>query len=729
MLEQLGRWTHRRRTAVLALWAALVVAGLVLGGAVFENAQEPGDRPGVESTLVEERLDGVDPSGETVVAVLSGADALGVTLVGEASRILYELRDLPGVAELRDPYTSGAADLVADDGQGAVVEVELDPALEDDDALDVADRVTERLRTLPFPTVLVGGELYAEKAFADQAMRDAAKGEGIALVLLLVVLVVALGGWLVGSLPVATALAAVAGSLLSLTGLAAVTTVSEYAVNVVTVLGLGLSVDYGLLVVARFREERAAAGSRGDPEQVLGRVVATAGRTVLVSGLTVGTALAGLLVLGDPVLTGMAVGGVVAVAVATLAGLTLTPALVAVAGGRIPAPDVRRGTRRPRPAGRSLLARQAAFAQARPWPVLLGATALLLLLAAPLLSLEVGSSDTRSLPADSEPRLAQETIERDHTETSTAFVTVLADPPPEDPRVGELARALRGLDDVRDVTIWDPLADGTSQLIVEPAGAVAGPAAQGVVEEIRSRDLGLPVLVGGPAAQLVDARGEMADRLPFAILLVALVTGLLLLALTGSVVVPLKTLVLNLLSLGATLGVTVAVFQWGWGSSLLGFSSWGALDITTPLLLFMFAFGLSMDYHVFLVARIREAWQHPPRGRDAPAPGSRAANDRAVLAGITSSGPVVTLAAVAIAIVFVGFASGELVAVKEIGIGMTVAVLLDVTVVRGLLLPAAMTLLGQWNWWPGLGRPRPSYGGEQATGRRPRTVERSPAGR
>ncbi|WP_137293692.1 MMPL family transporter [Nocardioides dongxiaopingii] len=699
MLERWGRWVCRRRAVVLGVWAMLVVAGSVLGGSVFDRATEPGLRDGVESTTVEERLDRLDPEGEQVVAVLAGTDALAVNLVDAASTILYALRELPGVAEIRDPYTTGASDLVAADGQGAVVEVELDPTLSREEALEVAAQVAAELRAIPFPSVLVGGELLAEEDFADQAIQDAARGEGVALVVLLVVLVVALGGWVVGAMPVVTALGAVAVSLLGLTGLTTLTSVSEYAVNVVTVLGLGLAVDYSLLVLARFREERAAAGSKDSLAAVLGRTTATAGRTVLVSGVTVGSALAALLVLGDPVLTGMAVGGVVAVVVATAAGLTLAPALIAVGHTRVPAPGAGRPTRRPRPEGRSLLARLAGLAQARPWPVLLGATGFLLVLASPLLALDVGNSDARALPGDSEPRQVYEAVQRDHPDLRTTPITVLAEPPPGDARLLAVVSQLVERDDVDEVLVRDPLRDGSSRLAVEPTGPTSGATAQRLVTELRELDLGVPVLVGGPAAELVDAKSATAGRLPLAVLAVVLVAGLLLLRLTGSLVIAAKTLVLNLLTLAATLGVVVAVFQWGWGSSVLGFTSWGALDITSPLLLFMFVFGLSMDYHVFLVARIKEAWDAPARGRGAPARGTRAANDRAVLAGITASGPVVTLAALAIAIVFLGFAAGRLVAIKEIGVGMTVAILLDVTVVRGLLLPAAMTLLGEWNWW------------------------------
>ena len=711
VLDDLGRLLQRRRRWVLGAWAVLVVLGATLGGSVFDAAESPdAGRGDSESAQLERRLEAVDPEGELVVAVFSGADIYGVDLIGQASEVMHEVRELPDVVEVRDPWTTGAQDLVSPNRTGTTVTVEIDPTVDRDRALAAVERVDETLRRVAMPEVLVGGPLLAEEAFAEQAIQDAARGEGIALVVLLGVLALVLGGLVVGSLPVVTALGAVCLSLLALAGLARLTPVSEYAVNVVTLLGLGLAVDYALLVLGRFREERAAAPGRTDTAEVLaaalGRTLATSGRTVLVSGLTVGTALAGLLLLGDPVLSPMAVGGLVAVATATLSGLTLAPALVAVAHTRIPAPTPGRvlgGT----PSAHALLPRLARVAQRRPWPVLLGCTALLLLLSWPLLSLDLRNSDARSLPRDSEPRLAQAAIEDRFPEQAATPITVLVEAEYTSRETADAMARLVGIPGVADVMLLDPVPGDVSQVLVEPepdaAGDHDGPEGQELVRRLRAADLGSAALVGGPTAELVDTRDALAERAPLAVLVVALLTALLLGLLTRSVVVPLKAVAMNLLSLGATLGVVVAVFQWGWGSSLLGFDPWGALDVTTPLLLFMFAFGLSMDYHVFLVARIREAWDeaHATRTtrRRGRTPDPRALSDRAVLTGITASGPVVTLAAVAIGIVFLGFALGELVAVKEIGVGMTVAVLIDVTIVRGLLLPASMTLLGEWNWW------------------------------
>ena len=702
MLGWLGIWVHRRRAVVLSLWASLAVAGAVLGGSVFDQAEDVGLRADAESTGVALRLESLDSEGEQVVAVLSGIDPLTTETTDAVSAVLFEVREHPDIIELRDPWTTGAYELVAEDRSSAAVEIELDPALSDDEALAVADEITDLLRRTPFPRVAVGGDLLAERTFTDQAVQDAARGEGAALVVLVLLLAVALGSFAAGALPVVTALAAVAVSLVALTGLASVVSVNDFAVNVVTVLGLGLCVDYCLLVLFRFREERAAAGRRPDPSDVLGRTIATAGRTVLVSGVTVGSALAALLLLGDPLLTGMALGGLVAVTVVTAAALTLAPALLAVGDRWVPHAGRGAFGRVARPPERSLLARLARLSQARPWPVLLVSAGLLVVLALPLLGLQLGTSDARSLPPGSEAREVVEVIERDYPDIATAPVEVLVDAPFDDPRLTSLTEDMTGLRDVEDLVVRDGLPDGWSRFTLTPEGSTSGPAAQRVVAVVRALGGDLDVQVGGPAAELIDARSALADRLPVAIVAVVLISGLLLLRLTGSPVIAIKTILLNLLSLAAMLGVVTLVFQHGWGGPLLGGTATGTLDLSTPLLLFMFAFGLSMDYHVFLVARIQEEWAAPrPAGprKSAPAPGTRAASDRAVLTGITKSGPVVTLAALAIGVVFVGFAAGELVAVKEVGVGMTVAILLDVTVVRGLLLPAAMTLLGEWNWW------------------------------
>ncbi|MBB5873394.1 RND superfamily putative drug exporter [Allocatelliglobosispora scoriae] len=705
MLAWLGRSAARRRYPIIVGWIGIALLGAVFGGAVYDRTESVDSlRPTAESTVAKARIDKVDPEGEHIVAVVAGRDFNSMALIDSASKVMFEIRGMPGVKSVSDSYTSAARQIAADN-KSSLVTVELQPGLGDDEALALADRVAAALHRIDAPTVLVGGELLAERSFGDQAIQDAAIGEGVALIVLCAALVVILGGLLAGSIPLAAALATVAGTLLALTGLASAMPVSEYAVNIVTLLGLGLAVDYSLLIISRFREERAADRRAALPE-LLARTVATAGRAVLVSGLAVGAALIGLFAFADPLLAAMALGGALVVCLATATGLTLVPAIIAVAHHRIPAPGTRTWVwRRTRQPGPGSLAKLARFAQRRPALVALAVTAGLLLLSGPLLGVNLANSDARSLPANSEERLAFEAFERDFAMDFSQPITILIEGNVEEPAVRALLDDLRALIGAIDVDLRTDAPPQVTIVDLMTSGPATSDRAQQLVHTVRAMHPEVPIFVAGPAAELIDAKESTVDRLPIALAVVVIATAILLFALTRSVVVPLKALCMNVLTLTATLGTLVAVFQWGWGASLLGFQPWGALDITTPLLLFVFIFGLSMDYEVFLLARIKEEWDRRT-GDD------RGANDRAVLAGITATGPVITAAALSIGIVFLGFALGELIAVKEIGVGMAVAVLLDVTIVRGLLLPAVMSLLGRANWWPG--RRRTAAAGSEA---------------
>ena len=721
LFAALGRFAYRFRWPVLAAWAALTLAGAVFGGAVFDRLGTVDQlRPDAESVVAEARIDELVPEGPLLVAVVRGREPYDPALVASITAASKQLRTIDGVVDVDDLYSTPGGQIGADN-RSTLIRVELAEDLTDERREAVEDRVTEVLRGVDAPEVLIGGETVAERAFAEQAVRDAAFGESVALGVLLIALVVILGGLVAGSIPLLVALAAVAVTLLGLLGLTAVGEVSEYAVNVVTLLGIGLAVDYSLLLVARFREERAAEPDAPLPE-LLGRTTATAGRAVLVSGLTVGAALAGLFVFAEPLLAAMALGGAVVVALATLVALTGVPALLAVVQRHIPAPGAQTWVRRAiaslgrlvpprlaaaRPSGgtrtasepqpRGLLGRLAAFAQRRPAPVALAVTAGLLVLAAPFLSANLANSDARALPTSMEARRAYDVLQRDFNAERAAPVSVVVEADPARPDVLAMLNRLNTMPQVTRLELRMDVPPGAVIVDLYPEGETAGQESRDLVRAVRAMDVPFPIVVAGPAAEVVDYGASVASRLPAAVLVLLAATAILLLVLTGSFVVPIKALVMNALTLLATLGVLVVVFQWGWGGPLLGFEPWGALDLTTPVLLFVFVFGLSMDYEVFLLARIREEWDRRSRKRRAGEP--EAASDRAVLRGITKTGPVVTAAALCITIVFLGFVLGDLVAVKEIGVGMAVAVLLDVTVVRGLLLPAVMSLLGEWNWW------------------------------
>jgi len=730
----LGRFAYRRRWWVLAGWAAVFVAGIALSPRLFDRlATVDSLSPDAESVAGENRVRELVSDGPIVFAVVSGIDVYDPTLVSSVSKVAGELRTIEGVADVDDLYTSPGGRIGADN-RSTLVWVELLENLPVDRQEAIEDQVRAKLKTIDAPAILVGGDHLAERAFGDQAVRDLAVGESIALALLLVALVVIFGGVVAASVPLTVAIAGVSATLLALLALSGWTDVGEYSLNIVTLLGLGLAVDYALLIVARYREERAGGA---DPPEAIETAMSRAGRAVAISGLAVTAALAGLTAFAEPLLASMALGGATVVLLTTALGLTAVPALIAVAGRYLPPagaqtwvtratgavrdrlPHRAVGPHRTGRAGRAsatgptaaarspLLARLAAHAQRHPGPVAATTTLGLLLLAAPLVSANLANSDARALPHSLEERRAYDAYQTLFAANQAPAVTVVAEIDAASPILRDFLNELLRLPEVgrlalrRDVPLTSVIIDMTPKAdtttTADQTGDPTGGRSQELVRTIRGMRPGFPLLVTGQAAEAVDYKDSVADRLPYAVAVVVLAMFGLLFALTRSVVVPVKALLLNALTFLAALGVLVAVFQWGWGEPVLRFDSWGALDLTTPLLLFVFVFGLSMDYEVFLLARIKEEYD---RGAD---------NDRAVLAGITRSGPVVTAAALCITIVFLGFAAGGLVAVKEIGVGMAVAVLLDVTGVRGLLLPATMTLLGDLNWWaPGWPARRPS---------------------
>ncbi|WP_238009695.1 MMPL family transporter [Dactylosporangium sp. AC04546] len=675
MFAKLGALVDRYRWPVVAGWLVLVVCGGVFGGGLFDRLETTTtNRSDSESAVAQDTIDRIAPQGSIVIAVIEGRDVYDGGLNASVSKAANEIRAMTGVKEVNDLYT-GQGGQVGADNMSTTVRVELDPRLNDADREALEDRVRDRLEMIEAPSVVVGGDKIAERAFAEQSVDDLAIGESVAFVALLVALVLIFGGVVAASLPLAVAVAGVTGSLLLLLGLSYVTKVSEYSLNVVTLLGIGLAVDYSLLIVARFREERRTH----EPGDALVVAVERSGRAVLISGVAVALTLGGLAVFAEPLLAAVALGGAAVVVLATLAALTLVPALLSFAKHRIKA------SAEPK---RNLLARLATKAQEKPGPVALAVVAGLLVLAAPLLGANFANSDARALPHSNEARQAYDALQTKFNNNHPDDVVVLVEAGSERADVRMFMNQINQLQqDLFRLEVRRDVPKGWTVLDLTPKGEVGGAESYDLVRKVRAVATPFPKYVTGSAAEVVDYRQSLAGRLPLAALIVLLVTVVLLFALTGSVVIPLKAVLMNLLTLLATLGVLVAVFQWGWGQLPLFFDSWGGVDLTTPVLLFVFIFGLSMDYEVFLLARIKEEYDLRPD------------TNRAVLRGITRSGPVVTAAAICIGIVFLGFTFGGLVAVKEIGVGMTVAVLIDVTVVRGLLLPALMTMLDNWNWW------------------------------
>jgi putative drug exporter of the RND superfamily len=680
VFASLGRFVYRRRVPVVLAWVLVLGVGLGVGGEVFGRlGTGSGLRDDAEAVVVSDLLARVSGSGTEITGLLDGRPADDPAFRAEVADAVEDLEAIAGVQRVVGPWTAGRElpGLVAEDRRAVMVRVELGTGMPGGGLERAVDQVDARLRAVDAPRVLVGGDEIAREEFQDRAREDLERGETLALPVMLVLLFLVFRGLLAAVTPLLVAVVAVAGALLILLGVSHVADISAYSVNVTTMLGLGLAVDYSLLVISRFREERAAGL---ELPEAIERTLATAGRTVAFSGLTVAAALCGLLAFAEPFLRSLAWGGIGVVLVAMVAAVTLVPALLGLWGRRI----------RPGRAGRSdrgLFYRLSRVVQRAAPAIVVVVAALLVLLAVPFRHARLENSGLESLPRSSTSRQLFETVEARFAGGGTDPVVVVVESVPGSPLVADYLRRVGQLPGVARVEARQGTPPQLTVLDVTPDGTSEGPVATRLVERIRALERPVAAGVTGPAAFLADYRSSLTSRLPYALGLIGLATFALLFLMTGSVVVPVKAIVMNVLSLGASFGALVWVFQEGHLSGLLGFDPPGMVDITVPVLIFVFAFGLSMDYEVFLLSRIKEAWDQTGD------------NDRAVALGLQRTGRIVTSAAALIVIVFLGFAAGELLTIKEVGLGMAIAVVLDATVVRMLLVPATMKLMGRWNWW------------------------------
>ena len=673
----LGAAVVRRRWTVLLAWVVLVALGFTVGSGVFSRMTAVGGSSSAESVRAWELLDDVATTGPRVVAVVDDVDPRAADVRAEVTAATADLAALDGVAQAADPYGPAGPALVAQDGRALVVAADLERDLVDAEQERVLDAVVARLRAVDVGTVRVGGDLLLNREINAAVEHDLERGELLSLPVALVVMVVVFGGVLAAGLPLVAALSTIAGALLVLLGASYAMDLSPDVVSVVTVLGLGLAIDYGLLIVSRFREERAHGLVVAD---AVVRTCATAGRTVAFSGVTVAVSLCGLLVLDDPTFRSMGLAGIAVVLVAVAAALTLTPALLALLGGRLRVREVA-----VRDDGRFF--RLARRVQRRPLLVALATAAVLAASAAPFLGVRFIDGGAELIPRSFETRQVADAL-------STRFVGREADPvrivtrlAPDSPALQAWTERVEQLPQVRSVRPPTALSDGVTSVEVVPTGTRQGDAAMELVRALRDDRPSSDALVTGSAAFLLDFNTSLAERLPWAGLLVATATFVLLFLMTGSVLVPAKALVMNVLSLGASFGALVLVFQEGWLAGPLGVEPADGLQTWVPVLVFVFAFGLSMDYEVFLLSRIKELVDE---GHD---------SDTAVALGLQRSGRIITSAALLLVIVFAGFAAGDMAAITQLGLAMAVAVAVDATLVRCLLVPATMTLLGRANWW------------------------------
>ena len=726
MFTRIGLAVSRHPVVVLAVWALLltVMTGLAFqglgAGGLFERlASAEATTPDTDSHVVYSmtRTDG--EGGESITVVVSGVDVAGdpASAAAAASAVRGELAGLDGVASVTDAFTmpdpasQQARALLSADGDGFVELVELDEGLDDRASQTANDRVAETARDACLDALRAhdaGADAHAVSAtlisdsITGLVEKDLVRGESVSLPVALVLLVIVFGGLLAAGLPLIGAIVSILVGMGALWCLTFVLDINSFTLNVISIIGLALSIDYGLLLVSRYREEMAARLAGAEPprgavmgglvRQVVVRTVATAGRTVSFSALTIACSIAGLFVMRSPVLRTIAAGAVVVTLLAVTCTLTLVPAVITLLGRRLVRPSALSrvpGVRRVLAAVGDSSSDDGVFSRlsrrvvGHPWAVMVVIVALLALMATPVGSLRVRSNFTEYMPANSSVRTGYDIVQDDYPALATPTISIVAQT--DTTGAAGLVSDIRAMDDVTHVTAA-PLPGHEDMTLISVLMDVDDPVGQqavDAVDRIRAMTADHPFWVGGAAAQQTDFIDSIEQGAPWAALIIVVAVLVLLFCMTGSLVVPLKALVINGFSLVASLGATAWLFEGGH----LGLPRTSGLETFIVACLAAFGFGLAMDYEVFLLARISEYWR---AGYD---------NDEAVARGLQRSGRIITSAAAIIIAVFLGFVSGEMIAIKQIGVGLAIMVAADATLVRLLLVPATMTVLGQWNWW------------------------------
>jgi RND superfamily putative drug exporter len=706
-LSRTARLAVRRRRAVLLLTVAFAIIAGAVGSGVFPRLgssgfQDPGADSSKALTLLQDRFGTGEPDLVLVVTARKGTvdDADNQAAGREVTSRLQREADVVDVASY---WTLGSpAALRSNDGRRALVVARTNGG--DDRRAAIAKQVLADFQTKSGTTsgavqVQVGGLAAAYSQISTTIEKDLARAEAIAIPITLVLLILIFGSIVSAGLPLLFGGLSIVGAFLSLFVITQFTDVSIFAINLVTAMGLGLGIDYSLFMVSRFREELA----RGiEVEEAVVRTLRTAGRTVIFSGLTVALALSAMLVFPLYFLRSFAYAGIAVVALAITGAVVVLPALLSVLGRRVDSLMVLRRSATPTEEG--AWARIARFVMRRPWPVALGVIAILLGLGAPFLGVHWGQADDRALPASASVRQAGDLLRTQFSGRETGSLSVVLPQTTETAAYAARLSTLASVSRVETATgtwvsgrqVSGPAGDAArftakdragSWLTVVPTVDSYSAAGEQLVKDIRATPAPGTAYVGGAAAEGLDTKHALSTRLPWALGIVALSTAILLFLFTGSIVVPIKALVLNTLSLSATFGAMVWVFQDGHLSGLLDFTPTGVLDMSIPILMFCIAFGLSMDYEVFLLSRIKEEYD---RTRN---------NALAVERGLQRTGRIVTAAALLLSIVFIAFSSSGVTTIKLMGVGVALAILMDATLVRGLLVPAFMRLAGDWNWW------------------------------
>ena len=720
MLHRIAQRALRSPRWILAIAALLMVATAIFGIPVANHLsaggfQDPTSESAHAGRILSEKFDQSDQQLLITVTDPAGVDDGRARIAG--TDIAARLDASPNVLSVTSPWTSppaAAQELISKDGKTGLIVATV--AGGEDKAQGYAAALAgEVIGDRDGVVVRAGGTAMIYRQITEQTTRDLLRMESIAVPLSFLVLVWVFGGLVAAALPMMVGLMSILGAMSVLRLITSFTEVSIFALNITTALGLALAVDYTLLILSRFRDELAAGATR---EAALVRTMSTAGRTVLFSAVTVALSLAALMLFPMYFLKSFAYSGIATVAFAAAAAVIVTPAAIVVLGDRLESFDIRRLVRRvlrrpepvDKPVERQFWYRSTKFVMGRAIPVGTAIVALLMLLGVPFLRIEFGNPDDRVLPKSASAHQVGDQLRNDFASNfNTAVSMVIPDATGASP--AEFDRYAADLSRVPEVSLVSApggtfvagnkigppsaptgMADGSAFLSVRSTAALFSDASKVQLDRLHAvaEPAGREVLIGGGAQVNRDSVAAITSRMPIVLGLIGVITLVLLFLLTGSVVLPLKAIVMNLLSLSAAFGALVWIFQDG-HLGALGTTPTGTMEANMPVLLFCVAFGLSMDYEVFLLARIREYWLELPK--------TNAGSDEAVALGLARTGRVVTAAALIMSIAFAALIAAQVSFMRIFGLGLTLAVLVDATLVRMALLPAFMRVMGRWNWW------------------------------
>jgi len=710
MYNAISRWAINRPKRVILFFVVLLLLMGTVGGGVFDKLKGGGfDDPKSESSTALKLLDKqFDTGPANVVLVLTstnGGTVDGAQMTAAGNTLAQTLQGVQGI-DANDTvsyWSTGSTSLASVDQQRGLI---LTRATGDEDAVNkTVERVHSAIKNAPpGVTVQVAGQGEFFNQLSTTIEDDLAKAESIALPITLILLVLIFAGFRAASLPLAVGIISIFGAFGVLFVLTQVTSVSIFALNLITALGLGLAIDYSLFIVSRFREELAQGSSVDD---AIRTTVNHAGRSIAFSGLTVAVSLSALLIFPLYFLRSFAYAGIGVILVAMLTSLVLLPAVLKIMGNKL-APKAK-AKAMGRKVDDNIWGRLAHKAMKRPGAVIVGVGLLLVLFGAPFLGISFGQPDDRVLPPGSEIRKVSDTLRTEFSSTESDAFPIVATSPATAADVTAYAVAVSKLPSIGRVDAVDGrYVDGVQVAPADPSLAKLGNGdevwfnvvpkiepistqAETMIKEIRSVDTGFATKVAGQSAALVDSKEAIFSKIPLAAGIVALATFVLLFMMFGSILVPIKAIVLNVLSLTMTFGLMVWVFQEGHLSGFFNFTGTGLTDTSEPILMFCIAFGLSMDYEVFLLSRIKEEYDRTGN------------NEASVATGLARTGRIVTAAAVLLSVTFFAFATSGVTFIKMFGVGLGVAVLVDAFIIRATLVPALMKVAGKANWWA----PRP----------------------